>query len=146
MARVCRGCILHRVGTRTKVDRWKAMTDYPNPAYLRMTVHGAIPADLSDGVGKVITSVECKSIRIAESSVMDGWDDRFLAQRRFCFKKVFSKKWRKVPGGVLGGYYRGTVVVRGTCRVLPRKWRWSCVIDQVYREGWSCLIDHWLFP
>jgi hypothetical protein len=41
------------VGTRTKVDRWKALTDYPNPAYLCMTVHGGIPADLSDGVGKV---------------------------------------------------------------------------------------------
>jgi hypothetical protein len=29
------------------------MIDYPNPAYLCMTVHGGIPADLSDGVGKV---------------------------------------------------------------------------------------------
>jgi hypothetical protein len=29
------------------------MIDYPNPAYLCMTVRGGIPADLSDGVGKV---------------------------------------------------------------------------------------------
>jgi hypothetical protein len=50
---VCRGCILHRAGTRIKVDRWKASIDYPNPAYLCMTVRGGIPADLSDGVGKV---------------------------------------------------------------------------------------------
>jgi hypothetical protein len=41
------------VGSRTKVDEWKAMTDYPNPAYLRMTDRGAIPVDLTDGVGKV---------------------------------------------------------------------------------------------
>jgi hypothetical protein len=52
-AGACRGGRLHRVGTRTKVDRWKALTDYPNPAYLCMTVRGGIPADLSDGVGKV---------------------------------------------------------------------------------------------
>jgi hypothetical protein len=29
------------------------MIDYPNPAYLCMTVRGGILADLSDGVGKV---------------------------------------------------------------------------------------------
>jgi hypothetical protein len=52
-AGVCRGGRLQRVGTRTKVDRWKALIDYPNPAYLCMTVRGGIPADLSDGVGKV---------------------------------------------------------------------------------------------
>jgi hypothetical protein len=40
-------------GTRTKVDRWKALIDYPNPEYLCMTVRGGIPVDLSDGVGKV---------------------------------------------------------------------------------------------
>jgi hypothetical protein len=52
-AGACRGGKLHRVGTRTKVDRWKALIDYPNPAYLCMTVRGGIPAGLSDGVGKV---------------------------------------------------------------------------------------------
>jgi hypothetical protein len=52
-AGACRGGRLHKVGTRTKVDRWKALIDYPNPAYLCMTVHGGIPAELSDGVGKV---------------------------------------------------------------------------------------------
>jgi hypothetical protein len=62
---------------------------------------------------KCTTSAECKSIRIAESSVMDGWDECYLAQCRFCFNKVFSKKWRKVSDGVLGGYYHGTVVARG---------------------------------
>jgi hypothetical protein len=82
------------------------MIDYPNPAYLRMTVRGGIPADLSDGVGKVATSSECKSIRIAESSVMDGWDDRCLAQCRFCFSKVDFRKMEKGAG-------------RSTRKVLP---------------------------
>jgi hypothetical protein len=52
-AGMCRGGKLHRVGTRTKVDRWRASIDYPNPAYLCMMVRGGIPTDLSDGVGKV---------------------------------------------------------------------------------------------
>jgi hypothetical protein len=52
-AETCRGGKLHWVGTRTKVDRWRALIDYANPAYLCMTVHGGIPVDLSDGVGKV---------------------------------------------------------------------------------------------
>jgi hypothetical protein len=52
-AGTCRGGKLHRVGTRTKVGRWRALIDYANPAYLCMTVRGGIPADLSDGVGKV---------------------------------------------------------------------------------------------
>jgi hypothetical protein len=74
MARVCWGCILHKVGTRTKVDRWNALIDYPNPAYLCMMVRGGIPADLSDGVGKVYNLCRVQSIQIAESSVMDGWN------------------------------------------------------------------------
>jgi hypothetical protein len=52
-AGMCRGGRLQREGTRTKVDRWRALIDYPNPAYVCMTVRGGIPADLSDGVGKV---------------------------------------------------------------------------------------------
>jgi hypothetical protein len=52
-AGMCRGGKLHRVGTRTKVDRWRALIDYPNPTYLCMMVRGSIPVDLSDGVGKV---------------------------------------------------------------------------------------------
>jgi hypothetical protein len=34
-----------------------------------------------------------------------------------------------VPDGVLGGYCCGKGMVRSTCRVLPRNWRWSCLID-----------------
>jgi hypothetical protein len=60
---------------------------------------------------------------------MDGWDDRYLAQCRFCFQRMFSEKWRKVPDGVLEGYCHGMVMVRSTCRVLPKEMRWSCVID-----------------
>jgi hypothetical protein len=78
--RACQGGRLHRVDTRTKVDRWKTLFDYPNSAYLCMTVRGGILADLSNHVGKVYNSAECISIRIAESSVMDSWDDRYLAQ------------------------------------------------------------------
>jgi hypothetical protein len=73
-ARACRGGRLHRVGTRTKVDRWKALFDYPNPAYVCMTVHGGIPTDLSNLVGKVYNLRRVKFIQIAESSVMDGWN------------------------------------------------------------------------
>jgi hypothetical protein len=85
---------------------------------------------------KCTTSAECKSIRIAESSVMDGWKDHYIAQCSFGVKKWFSEKWRKVPDEVLGGYCRGTVMVQSTCRVLPRQWRWSCVIDLFFiKEG-----------
>jgi hypothetical protein len=52
-AGACRGGRLHRVGTRAKVDGWRALIDYPNPTYLCMTVRGGIPVDLSNGVGKV---------------------------------------------------------------------------------------------
>jgi hypothetical protein len=45
------------------------------------------------------------------------------------YQSVFRNKWRKVPGGVLGGYCRGTAMVRSTCRVLPKEMGWSCVID-----------------
>jgi hypothetical protein len=63
---------------------------------------------------------------------MDGWDDRYLAQCQvLVLQECFSENWRKVPDGVLGGYCRGTVMVWSTCRVLPRKWSWSCVIDLV---------------
>jgi hypothetical protein len=50
---MCREVKLHRVGTRTKIDKWRASIDYPNPAYSCMTDRGGIPADLSNGVGKV---------------------------------------------------------------------------------------------
>jgi hypothetical protein len=94
---------------------------------------------------KCTTSAECKSIQIDDSSVMDGWDDHCLAQCWFCFKKVFLEKWRKVSDGVLGGYYRGMIMVQSTRRVLPKEWKWSCVIDRIYKGRWSCLIDHRLF-
>ena len=55
---------------------------------------------------KCTTSAECKSIRIAESSVMDGWDDRCLAQCRFCFSKWISER-------------NGENAGRSTRRVLP---------------------------
>jgi hypothetical protein len=56
---------------------------------------------------KCTTSAECKPIRIAESSVMDGWKDHYIAQCSFGFKKWFLVEWRKVPDRVVGGYCRG---------------------------------------
>jgi hypothetical protein len=67
---------------------------------------------------KCTTSTECKSIRIAESSVMDGWDDRCLAQCRFCFQRLISEKWRKVPvqstWRVLSWHGYGSEYLQGT--------------------------------
>jgi hypothetical protein len=63
---------------------------------------------------KCTTSAECKSIRIAESLVMDGWDDRYLAQCQFWFcKVVFGKMekgaewstWRVLPWHGYGSEY-----------------------------------------
>jgi hypothetical protein len=57
---------------------------------------------------KCTTSAECNSIRIAESSVMDGWDDRCLAQCQFCFQKCFHKN----GGRCRTEYSEGTTVAR----------------------------------
>jgi hypothetical protein len=80
---------------------------------------------------KCTTSVEGKSIRIASPRSWTVGKITTLPNVRFWFYKVFSEKWRKVPDEVLGGYCRGTGMVRSTCRVLPRNWRWSCAIDLV---------------
>jgi hypothetical protein len=69
---------------------------------------------------KCTTSTECKTIRIAASSVMDGCEDHYIAQLSgFGFITGFLEKWSFVPDGVLGGYCRGTGVDRSTWRVLP---------------------------
>jgi hypothetical protein len=58
---------------------------------------------------KCTTSAECKSIQIAESSVMDGWDDHCLAQCRFWFSKdVFRGNGEEC----LTEYLEGTAVAR----------------------------------
>jgi hypothetical protein len=83
---------------------------------------------------KCTTSTECKPIRIAESSVMDGCGDHYIAQCQvLVLQEMFLEKWRKVPNGVLGGYCRGTVMVRSTRMVLPKEWKWSCVIGRIKR-------------
>jgi hypothetical protein len=41
---------------------------------------------------KCTTSAECKPIRIDESSVMDGWNGRYLAQCRFCLQRMFLER------------------------------------------------------
>jgi hypothetical protein len=80
---------------------------------------------------KCTTSAECKTIRIAASSVMDGCGDHYIAQCQvFDFiKKWFSGKmefcagrstWRVLPGHGYGSEY-----LEGTTDNL----RWSCSID-----------------
>jgi hypothetical protein len=58
---------------------------------------------------KCTTSAECKTIRIAESLVMDGWDDRYLAQ---CQVLVLQKCFRKNGERCRTEYSEGTVVAR----------------------------------
>jgi hypothetical protein len=119
MARVCQGCKLHRVGTRTKVDRWKAMIDYPNPdtcVWRSVVVSRRIYRMVWV---KCTTSAECKPIRIAESSVMDGWNGRYLAQCRFCFQRWFRKNGERCRTE----YTEGTVVARLWFRVLVGYYR-----------------------
>jgi hypothetical protein len=52
-ARGHRGGRLHRLGTCTKVDRWKTLFDHLDPAYLCIAVCGGIPVDLLNFLGKV---------------------------------------------------------------------------------------------
>jgi hypothetical protein len=106
------------------------MIDYPNPAYLCMTVRGGIPADLSDGVGKVYNLYR---VYIYSNSRVLGHgrlERPLLSPMSVLFSKVDFEKWRKVPDGVVGGYCRGMGMVWRTCRVLPKDLKWSCVIDQ----------------
>jgi hypothetical protein len=133
---VPRRYILTRVDSHNKVDKRKALIGC-------LSWHRMLCGDDAHTIGiqmvwvKHTTSAECKPIRIAKSLIMDGWKDHYIAQCQFWFYKVFSGKWRRVPDGVLGGYCHGTGMVQSTCscRVLPRNWRWSCVIDLVFING-----------
>jgi hypothetical protein len=62
---------------------------------------------------KCTTSAQCKTIGIIESLVMDGWDDRYLAQCRFCFQKWFSEN----GGRCRTEYSEGTAMARERFRV-----------------------------
>jgi hypothetical protein len=65
--------ILHRVDSRTKVDKRKVLIGC-------LSWHRMLYGDDAHTMSiqmvwvKCTTSAECKSIRIVESSVMDGWD------------------------------------------------------------------------
>jgi hypothetical protein len=127
--RACQGGRLHRIDTRTKVDRWKTLFDYLNPAYLCMTVHGGILADLSNHVGKVYNL--CRVYIYSNSRVLGhGRLGRPLLSPMlvFGFKMILwktEKGARRSTRRVLS-WHDG---VWSTCRVLPRNWTWSCLID-----------------
>jgi hypothetical protein len=65
--------ILHRADSRTKVDKRKALIGC-------LSWHRILCGDDAHTMSirmvwvKCTTSAECKSIRIAKSLVMDGWD------------------------------------------------------------------------
>jgi hypothetical protein len=104
------------------VDGWTAMIDYLNPAYLCMTVHGGIPADLSDGVGKVYNL--CRVKFYSNSRVLGhGRLGRPLPSpiSVLFFKVDFRKKWRKCQTE----YSEGTAVAHAWFGVLVgycRRW------------------------
>jgi hypothetical protein len=78
---------------------------------------------------KCTTSAECKTIRIAESSVMDlEWP--YLTCVEFWFYKMISEKWNLYRTG----YLEGTAVAR----------EWFGVLERYCRDDgeWSCMIDH----
>jgi hypothetical protein len=100
--------ILHRVGPCTKVDKRKALIGC-------LSWHRLLCGEDAHTISirmvwvKCTTSAECKSIWIGESSVMDSWDDHYLAQYRFWFYKLILK----IIGGVCSTEYsEGTAMAR----------------------------------
>ena len=86
--------ILHRVGPRTKVDRRKAMTGcLPWRCWIRREDAHTISSRMV--WGKCTTSAECKSIRIAVSAVMDGWNGSYLEPMGVFDYKVFWL-WKEI--------------------------------------------------
>jgi hypothetical protein len=78
---------------------------------------------------KCITSAECKTIRIAASSVMDGCEDHYIAQCQvFVLQMVLPESWSFVPNGVLGGYGRGTGSGSEYSKGTADELRWSYLI------------------
>lgn len=85
--------ILHRVGPHTKVDRRKAMTGCLSwRCWIRREDAHTISSRMV--WGKCTTSAECKSIRIAVSAVMDGWNGSYLEPMGVLITKCFGYgKW-----------------------------------------------------
>jgi hypothetical protein len=79
---------------------------------------------------KCTTSAECKPIRIAESSVMDGSKDHYIAQCQVlvlskCFQKEMEKGAGQSTRRVLPWHGYGLEYLQGTAAGMG----WSCVID-----------------
>ena len=105
--------ILHRVGPYTKVDRRKALIGCLSWC---SWIHrdGTHTMSIRMVWGKCTTSAECKSIRIAVSAVMDGWNGSYLEPMEIsslikCFSKteVFHSGYSEGITGV-GEMVRGT--------------------------------------
>jgi hypothetical protein len=100
--------ILHRVGPYTKVDKRKALIGCLS---WHMLVCGEDAHTISIRMVwvKCTTSAECKSIRIAESSVMDSWTGCCLTQ---CQVLVLQKCFWKNGERCRTEYSEGTAVAR----------------------------------
>jgi hypothetical protein len=97
------------------------MIDYPNPAYWCMSVRGGIPADLSDGVGKVYNL--CRVKFYSNSRVLGhGRLGRPLPSPMsvLFFKMDFGRKWRKCRTKYSEGTAVARACFRSTWRVLPK--------------------------
>jgi hypothetical protein len=105
--------ILHRVDSRTKVDKQKALIGCLS-WHMMLCGEDAHTMSIWMIVVKCTTSAECKPIRIAESSVMDGWEDHYIAQCSFGFKSGSQKNGERCRTG----YSEGTAMARVWFRVL----------------------------
>ena len=109
--------ILHRVGPRVKSNGRKVMSGYPS-WHMSLCGDDAHTIGIRIVVVKVCKLCRVKTIRIAASAVMDGWDGRYRAVSSFGFENDFQRKCvLEVPEG----YGKDGV---------PTMWRWSRKMKQ----------------
>jgi hypothetical protein len=97
--------ILHRVGPRVKSNGRKVMSGYPS-WHMSLCGDDAHTIGIRIVVVKVCKLCRVKTIRIAASAVMDGWDGRYRAVSSFGFENDFQRKcvcwkYRKGTGKML---------------------------------------------
>ena len=101
--RVCRGGQTHREFLCTRVDKRKL-------CLIIQTSHTVVWRSVPESRRmyrilwvKCTTPAGCKSIRIAVSTVMDGWNGRFLAVLALSKKVIYDRKEGQLRTGYLGG-------------------------------------------